>query len=364
MLRRPSNRTGYGSHIAIVALVLVSLMGGAFLAEWGFRLVSGEQVELHGMYTGDETIGVGLTPGFVGAVRTAEFEHSVSVNELGMRDAPVGPKHPGLDRVLVLGDSFVFGVGVDVEDSLPKALLRRVQELDPSLRVEVLNAGVPGYSPWQELKTLVKLAPAVAPDLVVQVIFMGDDWYGNVRRIPPDQAHRDVTEWLRVQSALFRFVDRFVLSRFKGGDHYEPHRVRPTPEFARRVDFVMTILEETRDVAAASGADFLVVLCPRFTQVYEDAWSKANLVYGLPAEEYDPLEPNRSFGERLRSSGFAVIDLLAPMRDEGRRRSLHFPVDGHWNREGTAFAAEIIAPTIAARLRGQPKEEADARAER
>jgi hypothetical protein len=159
-----------------------------------------------------------------------------------------------------------------------------------------------------------------------------------------------VSEWLRVHSALFRFVDRFLLSRLKGGDHYEPHRVRPAPEFEARVNDVVRLLDETRTAAEAAGARFVAVLCPRFTQVYDDAWAKASLVYRLSADDYSPLEPNRSFGERLRGEGFSVVDLLEPMREEGGRRMLHFPIDGHWNRDGNDFVATLIAPSVRARL--------------
>jgi hypothetical protein len=353
-VRRAATRAaGRRSLLGTSLLLLASLGLALVLAEVAFRVVSGEHVELQGMYTGDETIGVALTPGFRGSVRTAEFDHEVSINDLGMRDGPVGAKAPGAKRVLVIGDSFVFGVGVDLEDSLPKALERRLRAALPGLGVEVLNAGVPGYSPWQELQALRKLAPRVGPDVVVQVVFMGDDWYGNARRTPPDEARRGLGERLRVHSALFRFVDRFVLSRLKGGDHYEAHRLRPSPAFAERVDGVVRLLGETRAAAAEAGAELLVVLCPRFTQVYDEAWSKASLVYRLSADDYSPLEPNRSFAERLRGAGFPVVDLLEPLREEGRRRMLHFPIDGHWNRDGNDFVASIIATAVASRLDGR-----------
>jgi hypothetical protein len=344
---------GRGSRFGVLLLLVGSLVVALLLAEGAFRVLTGEHVELNGMYAGDEVIGVALTPGFHGAVRTSEFDHAVAINDLGMRDGVVGPKAPGTKRVLVIGDSFVFGVGVELGDSLPKALERHLRQDEPGMQVEVFNAGVPGYSPWQELQTLRKLAPRVAPDVVVQVVFMGDDWYGNARRTPPDEARKDLAEWLRVHSALFRFVDRFVLSRLKGGDHYEPHRLRPAPEFEARVNDVVRLLEETRAAAEAAGAQFVAVLCPRYSQVYDDAWAKASLVYRLTADDYSPLEPNRSFGERLRGEGFAVIDLLGPMREEGHHRLLHFPIDGHWNRDGNDFVAALIATSVRARLDGR-----------
>jgi hypothetical protein len=327
---------------------LFANLGAVLLAEGMFRLVSGERLELTGMYTAVPQAGVGLTPGFRGAMRTSEFDYDIAINDLGMRDGPVGPKRAGTQRILVIGDSFVFGYGVALADSMPKALERRLRALEPMQPVEVLSAGVPGYSPYQELYTLERLAPQVQPDLVVQVVFTGDDWYGNAPRKPPEEEQAGFAAQLRLHSSLYRFLDRFVLSRLKSGDHYEPHRIHPTPEFVARMDNVQGLLVQTQAFAREQGAGFLVALCPRYTQVYDDAWAKASLVYRLSADDYSPLEPNRTFGERLRAAGFRVVDLLEPLREEGRRRALHFPVDGHWNRDGNEFVASVLAGAIRA----------------
>src|SRR5687767_1828066 len=47
----------------------------------------------------------------------------VSINSLGMRDREVDA-HPAPDefRILVMGDSFAFGLGVSYEDSIPQQL--------------------------------------------------------------------------------------------------------------------------------------------------------------------------------------------------------------------------------------------------
>lgn len=322
-----------------------SVLAMLALAELGLRLVMQEKVELQGLYCRDEAAGIALTPGFHGSMRTSEFEYQVAVNQLGMRDGPVGPKPPGGLRILMLGDSFVFGVGVELASSLPKALERRLSA-EGRGPIQVLNAGVPGYSPFQELQTLRRLAPVVEPDLVVLVFFIGDDWYGNARRAPPEEARRGFVPWLERGSVLFRSFNRFVLARLKGRDHYDIHRRTPPQELRERMQGVLELLDEVRTTARSAGAPLLIALCPRFTQVYSDAWSKAALIYRLRDQEYSPLEPNRAFGERLAAAGFWYLDLLEPLRAEGRHRLLHFPVDGHMNPAGNDFAAEILAAVI------------------
>jgi SGNH hydrolase-like domain, acetyltransferase AlgX len=326
-------------------LLMCSLWLGLLVFEGLFRVVSGETPRLSGMYSEDRIAGVALTPGFSGSMRTAEFEYQVHVNELGIRDDAIGIKERDKSRVLLIGDSFVFGVGVDLHDSVAKRLQHHLRAL-ASGDVEVINAGVPGYSPFQELATLRRLAPRLQPDLVVQVVFVGDDWYGNYARTRAADSPSGPTAWLRKESAAFRFVDRFLISRLKGRSHYEPHLIAPSSSFAAQRADVLRILGETRDAAAETGADYLVVLCPRFSQVYDDAWSKAKFVYRLSDAEYSPLEPNRSFTQLLKDSGFWHLDLLGPLREEGRRRPLHFTVDGHWNRDGNDFVGSLLAASV------------------
>lgn len=340
---------GKSSLLAKLALAGVSSLVALLLAEGLFRLVSREKVELHGMYAAAPVVGAGLAPGFEGAMRTREFAYRVSINRLGMRDGPVAPKPAGRQRVLVIGDSFVFGVGVELEASLPKTLARRLDARAGATRYEGLNAGVPGYSTFHAVHTLRRLAPQVAPDLVLLVFFVGDDWFGNVPRPAPGEARKSTVERLRQGSGLYRFVDRFVLGRLKGRERYQIHRRTPSAAFGERIDSVLTLLREARATAGEHGAPLLVALCPRYTQVYDDAWAKAALVYRLDEDEFDPLEPNRTFLERLRQEGFWAVDLLPTLRREARARLLHFPIDGHWNEAGIAVAADVLAETILAR---------------
>src|SRR5262249_50771914 len=162
--------------IGKVALLTGTLIGSLVLAEGMFRIVSREKVDLAGLYTSDAGIVV-LKAGFHGSMQTSEYQYDVAINNLTIRDGAIPEIKMQELRVLLIGDSFVLGVGVNLEDSLAKLLEHRLRLGTHGYPIEVLNAGVPGYSPYQELLTLRRLAPIVSPDLVIQVLFMGDDWF-------------------------------------------------------------------------------------------------------------------------------------------------------------------------------------------
>jgi lysophospholipase L1-like esterase len=82
-------------------------------------------------------------------------------------------KSAGTFRILLLGDSQVFGWGVPYQNTVAVQL---EHELGNAGRgVEVLNAGVPGYNAAQEAAYLGTLGAAFQPDCAL-VLFMGNDF--------------------------------------------------------------------------------------------------------------------------------------------------------------------------------------------
>ncbi len=75
------------------------------------------------------------------------------------------PKPAGERRVLVVGDSTVFGVMVADGDTFLARTESALRAVDPGIRV--LNGGVPGWSSWQSRRALETIWADTAPDLVV-----------------------------------------------------------------------------------------------------------------------------------------------------------------------------------------------------
>jgi hypothetical protein len=98
----------------------------------------------------------------------------VSINSLGMRDREISIKKEGEFRILVMGDSVPFGIGVTYENSLPYQLERILCEQYPQRRFRTLNMGVPSYNTEQELIQLKSIGLKLKPDTVV-LLFSDND---------------------------------------------------------------------------------------------------------------------------------------------------------------------------------------------
>jgi len=97
------------------------------------------------------------------------------INSHGMRGPERGPAKPaGVRRVLVLGDSVVFGLGLeDDADTLPAALERELAERT-GLALECLGAAVCGWSTWQHQRFLESEGERWEPDLVLLGFVLND----------------------------------------------------------------------------------------------------------------------------------------------------------------------------------------------
>jgi len=95
---------------------------------------------------------------------------SFEPNETGYRTVSLAGKKPaGTLRVLFLGDSWTFGMGLQEADTFP----RRFEELARQLgagngrRVQAVNLGMPGYNTANEIAALDFFWERVRPDAVV-----------------------------------------------------------------------------------------------------------------------------------------------------------------------------------------------------
>ncbi len=108
----------------------------------------------------DDDLGYRPRPGFDGW------------NELGLRDDPIEtPKRRF--RILLLGDSVAF-YGDAAADTYPGQLERELRSNAALAPSEVVNAGVRGYTNYQELVFLEKYGLALEPDLVGVSFILND----------------------------------------------------------------------------------------------------------------------------------------------------------------------------------------------
>ena len=87
------------------------------------------------------------------------------------RSTPFPPKDPGTFRVMVVGDSLTFGLGIEQKDTFT-ALLNNWMARD--YRIEFLNLGVIRYQSEDVLRTIRTFLPKLQPNLVIYAVCQND----------------------------------------------------------------------------------------------------------------------------------------------------------------------------------------------
>ena len=108
-------------------------------------------------------------------VERSEFSFRVVTNALGFRDPRLPePKSPGVARIVVVGDSFTQGYGVDEEEAFPRRLEALLDAAGGVARWEVVNLGVPGTNPRDYAGNLRDVGLAYEPDVVLIAVGAND----------------------------------------------------------------------------------------------------------------------------------------------------------------------------------------------
>jgi hypothetical protein len=177
LLHRTASREAQSGSRPYRRTLIVTLTAWAFAAVLPVVLVEGaarfsDRVEFRELdyRSFDPVLGWSLIPNrryHVKSVRK-DFEFPVRVDRNGFRDDGQQIGAVSDARLVVLGDSNVFGVGLSDDQVLPHQLRNAL--LTRGVDVKVLNAGVPGYGLDQfflKLKSLGKLSPGTVVILLI-----------------------------------------------------------------------------------------------------------------------------------------------------------------------------------------------------
>ncbi|HET6278968.1 MAG TPA: GDSL-type esterase/lipase family protein [Candidatus Polarisedimenticolia bacterium] len=174
MSRAPWAKLRPGNALASLALLVTSLIVSALLLEGAVRLAIGEQVKFPRRVVGAPW---GLRynePNAVYRHKSPDVTVWFRINSQGMRadrDYPYA-KPPGTKRIISLGDSYTVGFEVDVEETFSMVLERELNARGH--HVEVLNAGVSGFSTAEQYLYLERELWKYDPDMILISFFVND----------------------------------------------------------------------------------------------------------------------------------------------------------------------------------------------
>jgi len=262
----------------------------------------------------------------VGRCWNRDVDFTISTEEHGLRNPPLAPEG-ARTRILAIGDSTTFGLGVNNEDTWPAQLEKILNEAAGGERFEVLNAGMSGYSAFQGLRYLDKHGLYFRPALVTACFGHNDFATWNSKTdVERAVEHAAIVEEVAEKSRS----DLFVLARraLEQAEHAVEgltgeKRPRLTPE-----EFHDTLIE-IKKVCDAQGIPLLFILWPYEWQVRQRKPERVR---------YQPIliETCEEMGATLINLYDAFVEATEPLYLD--------PV--HGNSAGCRAAAEAIAAAV------------------
>jgi lysophospholipase L1-like esterase len=251
------------------------------------------------------------------------------INAQGIRDdEPALPKPFGEKRLLVLGDSVTFGAFVSTQDSWPAQLNER---LKPD-GWRVLNGGVTGYDPSQEVDWLETYGWPLQPD-VLAIAFCRNDTAPSDRG--PCLAHRPM-------GAALRFVAEHSIVA-----HQLQHRMWRMQLRAGMASATRKPADDP-DSEVLSGWPLVALSYRRLAKLAQVRHLPVVLVIFPARDQMDGSNPD-DFSEQLHALAqelnWTVIDLQDAFAED--TASLFVGTDPiHPNAEGYRLAAERVEQVL------------------
>lgn len=321
-----------------------------------------------------------------------DCRHHVKQNRFGYRSGDHDPGARTGRRVLVLGDSFVWGFGVEDDE-----IFTRVMEQSTAGRIEAVNMGVPGYGTDQEYLLWSRKGRPWLPDDVLLMVTLYNDFWDNVEavrysypkplfrldaggglvltNVPVPQRARGWREpdvsvipigdsWFYSLASRSAFAD-LALHAFLRNERIrnllESHEIIPErkpvnddgyslflagPERQAEVAWqtLFGIIGSLSSDVAKSGARLTVAIIPSNIQVYPELWKRFAANAGPQvAAALDPEAPSRRLTRWCAEKGIGVVDLLPGLAAAGRSNIyLYFPKNRHWTADGHRVVANIL----------------------
>jgi len=310
----------------------------------------------------DPATGFRMKPGARVRYTTSEFDTQININGAGVRDdEELGPKAPDERRIVILGDSLVLSVQVPFRQTFGELLEQRLNARGSGVRYRVINAGVQGYGPVQELRLFQKLGASLQPDVVIEALFVGNDAEDaftsrsalsasgrpvarDMRELLLTRLRRTVRRSMVLQLLRLRLVT--ATSRFTARMSTEPplqsYAADPAPRIAEGLNLTRECVQRIADRASELQARTALLLMPARFQLDDADHGRLKQAVRQAGGELVRDAASTRFRTTLGGLGLPMMDVLEPLRAAPPGPDLFFQQTVHLTPRGHEVVAEAL----------------------
>ena len=367
---------------------------GLLVLEVAVRLIEPREVLREYFERGDPVLNHKFIAGARGRHKTLEFDAAYAINSLGLRNDEIPREKPkGIRRILMLGDSFTEGNGVQASETFSSRLQERLRQTEAGTHWQIVNAGVGSYSPLLELLYLKNGGLSLEPDLVILNFDLSDinddirysrlaefDASGDPLAVRQENDSKPgswpsavlvgIKDFFKQHARLYNFTKRRLVGYLSGlqppdlsgdvrVDKYGMLRERdgrPCDDAAWGLSY--QYLLRTRDLLKAHGSDFWVTVYPIGNQVSPREWSKGRVYWGFEPGKVYSTRPQSLVADFCRKNDIRVVDMSDDFKQAARTvYPLYYDHDGHWKPAGHQVVADVLYRELVPYLQARETQE-------
>lgn len=275
----------------------------------------------------------------------------IRLNRMNLRERTFAvPRPEGTLRVMALGDSFTWGVGLDEGERWTTVLERKLAAELPGRRVEVLNFGRSAASTKDEAETLRQFLLLAEPDVVVLGFCVND----------PQTRLQEWSVELERYAPLFRRLERLQSFRLHRTYEFLHQRLDRALRSSGRVPEWPDALERAYDPKSPEWATFTRSLGD-IRALTVGSGLPDPIFAAFPYGDGDFTAPDDFLRRVLRwcrlgreaagKAGFQTVDLEPAFLADGRRVRAVNRWDNHPDAACNRLYAEALFPPVLHALR-------------
>lgn len=272
----------------------------------------------------------GFPPLSVGYAGGIQFQ----TNSWGFRGRDVVEIDQDRDTViLVLGDSYAFGYGVEFADAFPSVLEDALHSAYPDKGVKVITLALPGYNTAQYLAALKEFGPVLQPTLVLLAYHLNDV----ERHVKPADTAQETRRGFSARD-YFHLL-RFILPRLAGVAR------------ALNISVTTTVTRELTEYVDNGEAwrrnQIALQELVAVTKELEARMAVVILPYMVQLNEKHPALRAYSAAQRFfESFQIPTVNAFEYLKGEDAGKLWINPFDGHPNAQGHKLIAKAAADLI------------------
>lgn len=331
-------------------------------------------------------------------VSAKEWNVTYKINSHGWRDYEhTWGKPKDTYRILIIGDSFTEGQGVEIKQTYGKLLESEFKDQSDK-KVEVITAGMAGWSPLPEYLYLGKYGLSYHPDLVILTFNTTDfrDEYFHESILTSDakellsdslfnsqifskndlkafnvESKENLTlsgnralinkfkVFLTKNFEVFKRLEQIkrsferktqiksvknnamAITNHKKPEDYDDAFIKPKKNILR----IKKLVEE-------NNSSLVLAVFPLGHIVGGDEWARGRLEFGFEIGKTYSNQPLVDIKNWVKEQGIETLDLTDALSQAKKESSqkLYFDFDGHWTRYGNQIVADALASYLLSKV--------------